>query len=249
MSLRTQVLIDTPVIELDTIDSTNNYAMQLIDADTAQPGLTVLAAEQTQGRGQRGRTWVAQPGDNVLMSIILAPKCALDRQFMFLTSVAVAIADVLSDLYEHWDVRIKWPNDIIVNDKKAGGVLIENVLKGSQWNFSVVGLGLNVLQNHFPESLPHAVSLKMASGKVFAIRALALNIRERIIEYCSDDRLDVYERYNEYLFRRGQRQLFLEGNEAWYGTILMVTKDGRLEVQHDDGSVRQYMHGAIAWTW
>src|SRR5690606_23377330 len=144
---------------------TNNYAMQLIDADTAQPGLTVTAGEQTHGKGQRGRVWEAATGDNVLMSIVLAPGQVVDRQFAFLTAVAVAVADTLLDVYEHWDVRIKWPNDIIVNDKKAGGILIENVLKGGVWAYSVVGLGLNVLQYEFPPSLPHAISLRMAAGK------------------------------------------------------------------------------------
>ncbi len=250
MSLPAQVLIAAPVIELDTIDSTNNYAMQLIDADTAQPGLTVTAGEQTHGKGQRGRVWEAAPGDNVLMSIVLDPGRTADRQFAFLTAVAVAVADTLLDVYEHWDVRIKWPNDIIVNDKKAGGILIENVLKGGIWTYSVVGLGLNVLQYEFPPSLPHAISLRMAAGKEFSVRELALKIRERILTYTSGEAADVlFDRYNQYIYRRSQKQLFTSGDDAWYATVVMVSSEGLLELQHEDGSLKRYMHGAVVWQW
>ncbi len=250
MSLNAHVLIDAPVIELDTIDSTNNYAMQLIDADTAQPGLTITAREQTQGKGQRGRVWEAASGDNVLMSIVLAPHQTADQQFAFLTAVAVAVADSLLDVYEHWDIRIKWPNDIIVNDKKAAGILIENVLKGGAWAYSVVGLGLNVLQSEFPSSLPHAISLRMASGKEFGVRDLALQIRERILMYtCQEDMNVLFDRYNQYLYRRSYRQRFVTGETVWNGTVVMVTKDGLLEVQHEDGSLRRYSHGTVTWQW
>lgn len=242
-----------PVIELDTIDSTNNYAMQLIDADTAQPGLTVLANEQSQGKGQRGRQWQAPAGDNVLMSIVLAPDRTPDQQFAFLTAVAVAVADVLLDAWEHWDVRIKWPNDIIVNDKKAGGILIENVWRDGSWAYSVVGIGLNVLQYELPPSLPHATSLRIASGRAFAVRDVAMELRRRVIEYTSmskqeEERL-LFERYNDYLFRRRQLQRFSVAGEVWRATVTMVTRTGLLELQHEDGSLQRYMHGTIAWEW
>ena len=120
-------LSEYPIIELDSIDSTNNYAMQLIDANKAQHGLTIVAQKQLAGKGQRGNTWADTPGESLLMSIIAMPDRAIHEQFVFSASVAVAIAKVLQKLNNNWQVNVKWPNDIIVNDKKAGGILIENV--------------------------------------------------------------------------------------------------------------------------
>ena len=135
-----------PIIELDSIDSTNNYAMQLIDANKAQHGLTIVTQSQSEGKGQRGKTWLDAPGQSLLMSIIIHPKKEINDQFVFNAAVAVAIANVLQKSNHNWDIRIKWPNDIIINAKKAGGILIENILRGSRWTHSVVGLGLNVKQ-------------------------------------------------------------------------------------------------------
>lgn len=251
MSLSVQALLDAPVIELDTIDSTNNYAMQLIDADTAQPGLTILARVQTRGKGQRGKTWEVDAGQSVLMSMILPPRRTPEEQFPFLTAITVAAADVLLELHEHWHVHIKWPNDIIVNDKKAGGILIENVWKGGKWSASVAGIGLNVLQETFPSDLPHATSLKLASGKDFPVQELAAALRERIVRYISGAYTDaeLYQRYNQYLYRQSQHQHFTTGADTWQGTVVMVTRDGLLEVQQEDGSIRRYPHGSLTWKW
>ncbi len=250
MSLRAQVLMNVPVIELDTIDSTNNYAMRLIDADKAQSGLTVLAREQSNGKGQRGKSWMAAPGDNILMSIILAPERALDKQFYFLAGVAVAVASVLRELSEDWQVHVKWPNDIIVNDKKAGGILIENIIRGRHWVYSVVGIGLNVLQDRFPESLPHAISLKMAVGTEWQTKALAMQLRERIIQYLSTaDDEQIFSDYNKFLYQRDQMQLFGADDQWWQAKVSGVTRDGRLVLIMEDGTTSFFHHGSIQWGW
>jgi len=225
--------------------------MQLIDADTAQPGLTILAQEQTRGKGQRGKVWNVEPGESILMSIILSPRRNPDAQFPFLAGVAVAVADVLLELYEHWTVCIKWPNDIIINDKKAGGILIENVLKGGKWSNSVVGLGLNVLQNGFPPDLPQAISLKMASGATFPVKELARRIREQIIRYTSGAFTDgeLFERYTSYIYRRTCIQRFLMGDKPFDAIIAGVSHEGLLLLQHEDGHIRKYAHGALTWQW
>src|SRR6202012_6126707 len=96
-------LQEAPIIELDTIDSTNNYAMRLIDADTAQPGLTIVAAQQTEGKGQRGRKWADVPGQSLLMSIITTPRQALNEQFIFNAAATVSSVETLQNGYENWD--------------------------------------------------------------------------------------------------------------------------------------------------
>ncbi len=244
-------MLDAPIIELDIIDSTNNYAMRLIDADTTQPGLTIAAKQQTQGKGQRGKVWNDEPGESILMSIILAPDTTLDMQFVFSSAVAVAVADVLSALFEGWDVCIKWPNDIIINDKKAGGILIENVIRAAKWTHAVVGIGLNVRQQRFPEELPLATSLAIASGKMFETDVLLGAIRQRVIEYTSRPMLNesMLKRFNEYLYRKGQPQKFTDNKTEWHALILETVKDGTIRVQTEKGAIVHYTHGEVIWKW
>src|SRR5690606_29724577 len=122
----------------------------LIDADTAQAGLTIVTDVQTNGKGQRGRKWLDAPGESLLMSLVVVPEYEIEHQFSFNMAISLAIADYLQHIYENWDIRIKWPNDIIINDKKAGGILIENVIRGNKWAYSVVGIGINILQYTMP---------------------------------------------------------------------------------------------------
>ncbi|MGC4058816.1 MAG: biotin--[acetyl-CoA-carboxylase] ligase [Chitinophagaceae bacterium] len=133
MSSNVKDVLDAPIIRLDSVDSTNNYAAGLIDADKAYHGLTVLANCQTQGKGQRGNVWKDLPGESVLMSVVLEPSRPVDRQFELSALVAAAVAEVLRDILSYSDIFIKYPNDIIINDKKAAGILIENVLRGALW--------------------------------------------------------------------------------------------------------------------
>ena len=244
------MLLDAPIIELDTIDSTNNYAMRLLDADTAQPGLTITAATQTQGKGQRGNSWQDEPGASLLMSIITHPPYGLDNQFLFSAAAAVAVANVLQKLSETADVRIKWPNDIIINDKKAGGILIENVLRGSKWSYGVIGLGLNVTQTHFPAALPHATSL-LAEGVHAEVHSLREALRKAILADTAGRRSaeEVMERYNEHLFRKSDSQVFRKNGEEWYGKTDHVSADGKLHVVLPDGEIVAYVHGKVEWVW
>ncbi len=225
--------------------------MQLIDANKAQQGMTIVAQSQSAGKGQRGRVWVDEPGQSLLMSIIILPAQQITDQFAFNSSVALAIARVLQQLNNNWNIRIKWPNDIIVNDKKAGGILIENLIRGSRWAHSVVGLGLNVKQVSFPPELPYATSLKIASGNDINITKLRDDIRENIIlsATCQPPAEKIMAGYNEYLYKRGQKQGFSNSTQKWKATILNAHKDGTLEVQLEDGTIVFYHHGQVVWDW
>ncbi|MBS1584178.1 MAG: biotin--[acetyl-CoA-carboxylase] ligase [Bacteroidetes bacterium] len=251
MALDVIGLLAAPIIELHTVDSTNNYAMQLIDADTAQAGLTVTAWEQTAGKGQRGRHWAGVPGQSLLMSLIIAPQQSLEEQFVFSAGVAVAVAQSLESLYEGWNIMVKWPNDIIVNDKKAGGILIENILRGSKWIYSVVGLGLNVLQDSFPPELPYATSLKINSSKSFNLVVLRDMLRSSIFDKLSGKihADEIMRQYNGLLYRRGLEQAFSDGHTEWKGIIVKANTDGQLMVQLENGRMATYKHGDVVWMW
>jgi BirA family biotin operon repressor/biotin-[acetyl-CoA-carboxylase] ligase len=251
LSSNLQTILNAPLIELSAIDSTNNYAMGLIDDGSAQPGLTITANEQTKGKGQRGKKWEGTVGENLLMSIILEPVYPIEEQFLFSANIAAAIANVLQNLNEQWNVQIKWPNDIIINDKKAGGILIENVIRGNTWSYSIIGFGLNVLQYYFPNYLPFATSLRLASGKTFSVIDIRDKLRHAIIEQTFTRRSaqEVMGAYNNFLFRKDKDQLFSDGIHSCPAVVKEATPQGQLRVQLADGTIAIYTHGSVTWEW
>ncbi len=225
--------------------------MQLIDANKALHGMTITAQSQTGGKGQRGKQWVDTPGKSLLMSIIINPIQEIQEQFSFNASVASAIANVLQKLNNNWRVHIKWPNDIIINDKKAGGILIENILRGSKWTHSVIGLGLNVNQKELTGDLPYATSLTIESGENYLITELRDSIHAAIMNV-ADFPLSAQSAmtsYNEVLFKRGKMQRFSEQTKSWEVKIIGAHPDGRLEIVDENGNTQFYFHGQYEWCW
>src|SRR5687768_10334996 len=118
-----------PFIELQSVDSTNNYALGQIQKGLAGHGTCFFAHEQYSGKGQRGKTWATETGSNIIISIVLErPFLQPFRQFDLSGSVAVAIQDFFSN-YAGPETKIKWPNDLYWRDRKAGGMLIENIIR------------------------------------------------------------------------------------------------------------------------
>ncbi len=242
-----QTWLDAPVIELQSIDSTNNYAMQLIDADKAQLGMTIIAKEQTSGKGQRGNQWISIPGENLLMSMIVVPEMPIEKQFLFSAAIAVAVSNCVTNL--GIDCYIKWPNDLIINDRKTGGILIENIIRGSLWTYAVVGIGINILQNSFPESLPFATSLKRETKIDFDIKQIANAIRQSIIKTIYLPNGECFDLYRKRLYKHQQKQQFsLKGNQ-FNATIIDVLTTGQIVVEREVGNHINYRHGEIEWIW
>jgi BirA family biotin operon repressor/biotin-[acetyl-CoA-carboxylase] ligase len=155
------------IVILKQIDSTNNYAMAKVHAGMAKHGDSYFTTYQTAGKGQRGKHWDTANGVNIALSLVLEVKLLnASQQFQLLVSVALGCYDFFAR-YAGQETSIKWPNDIYWRDRKAVGVLIENVFQGSQWNFAVVGIGVNINQTSFDPSLKNPVSLKQITGKTF----------------------------------------------------------------------------------
>jgi BirA family biotin operon repressor/biotin-[acetyl-CoA-carboxylase] ligase len=160
--------IGRTVLVYDSVESTNNIAAELA-ADPANAGVAVLAAEQTAGRGQYGRTWQSPPGLGVWLSVLLAPPPELRRPALLTAWAAVAAADTAREL-SGLPTRVKWPNDVLLAGRKVCGILIEQT-KGT-----VVGIGLNVNQSaeqFAAAGLPEATSLAAASGRTYEREAVA----------------------------------------------------------------------------
>ena len=158
------ILLGAPFIELSTIDSTNIYAMDQIKLGLAKSGSCYTADFQTNGKGQHGRVWESFKGQNILCSYILELK-TLDAlknwtptdQIGFSAAIALGTRAFFA-AFAGSETKIKKPNDIYFSDRKAGGILIENLVRGKEWTWSVIGIGMNINQNAFSSAAVNSVS-------------------------------------------------------------------------------------------
>jgi BirA family biotin operon repressor/biotin-[acetyl-CoA-carboxylase] ligase len=250
-------------VELESVDSTNNYAMALANSGKAKHGTLFFAHHQWAGKGQRGRTWDSQPGENIILSVVLEP-VAFPPSAAFGLSATVALA--CHDFFSRHatdGVTIKWPNDLYWNDRKAGGILIENQFKGSEWLLAVAGMGININQVEFdvtasrlvstsghPASAAlRPVSLRQITGRTFDVPALARELGE-----CLDHRYAQWEAggfnrlmedYNHVLYRRGKEVQLRKDNAVFRTTIEGVSPQG--ELLTSDVMRRQFQFGEVEW--
>nr|WP_295868702.1 biotin--[acetyl-CoA-carboxylase] ligase [uncultured Chitinophaga sp.] len=235
-------MVGHPFYILDEIDSTNNYAMEQVNSGQVTSGTAWFTSNQTAGKGTRGKQWVARPGDIIALSVALQPAMLpLSRQFMLSMAVALGTHDFLS-AHAGDETVIKWPNDIYWRDRKAGGILIENVLRGNMWHYAIIGIGLNLNQGKFPEHLPNAVSLKQITGKNWDAATLArelcrcLDARIRTLQMSALDTL--LAEYTAKLFRWQQPALYRKDGVVFQGIIRDVLPDGHLCLERDGEILR-----------
>lgn len=191
--------IGNEIIRLKEVDSTNRYFMDWLNREKPAEGTLVIADNQTAGRGVDGARWESQHSRNLTFSFVLYPEfLAIDAQFYLNKMISLGLADSMEALLKgHRGIRIKWPNDIYIDDRKVAGTLVQNGVKGSRFEFVVVGIGLNVNQMDFPGDAGNPVSLQAVAGYPFDLDSVLGIVLERI------------ERRYEQL-KQGQRKLFDE---------------------------------------
>lgn len=240
--------IGTPFIELHSIDSTNNYAMGLVHAGMALHGMAVFAHEQLKGKGQRNKVWNSEKGRNIALSLVLEPAGLSPRSPFYLSMAMANAVRAFLERYLPEGVSIKWPNDIYWRDRKAAGILIENIWKGGEWKFAIAGIGININQTQFGVLQSTAVSLKQASGKEYPPLELAK-------ELCKDVDLhfqqvlsapeNIAREYRAHIYRKDQPVRFRKGSRVFEAVVRDVSTDGCLVVQHS--TEEQFKVGEVEW--
>ena len=260
--------IGMPFNELQTVDSTNNYAFSQIHAGLAQHGTAIFAHEQTAGKGQRGKKWVSAAGSAMALSLVIKPApLALTQQFQLSACVAVSVLEWL-ETYAGENVKIKWPNDVYWKDRKAGGILIESIVRSREhgagstesivdsresevgsWQWAVIGIGININQESFPPDLPNPVSLRQITGKRFDAVEMAKKLCivfdrwfERLIHEGFES---IYEKYISSLYKRNEKVKLKKGSRVFEATVKSVARDGKLIILH--GVEEQIDFGAVEW--
>lgn len=239
-----------PLVALEETVSTNQYLSQLCDnlQDTVAELTTVTAEFQTSGKGQRGNTWEAEEGKNLLFSFVLHPTfLEARRQFILSQIVSLSIKEEL----DRWadDVTIKWPNDIYWKDKKICGILIENNLVGHFIGRSISGIGININQEAFKSDAPNPISLKQITGKEHDRYQILAHILKRVQTYYTclqTEDIGTYSeeistRYARSLFRRRGFHPYEDANGYFLARLLRVEQDGRFVLEDESGKEREYL--------
>ena len=243
-------MIGEPFIILPTIDSTNNYAKALVRDGLARDGMVIFTEEQTQGRGQKNHGWESTKGENIVMSGILDTSwLTLDSQFQLSCATALACCDFYTE-FAGDETGIKWPNDLYWRDRKAGGILIENIVKGNIWEKAVIGIGININQVSFPKMRNIPVSLKQITGQSFDPKTLAKGLCQKLMlryeELKQNGFNNQLELFNQKLFRSNQSATFKKGDETFNSTIAGVNEQGQLMV-HKGQELIFLNHGDVEW--
>ena len=247
--------IGLPFTELTEVDSTNIYAMNQVKTNLAGHGAAYLAQKQWAGKGQMGKVWEAETGQNILLSVVLDPKKLVFDGLALEPSVVSMLVAVgcfnFFITYAGDETSIQWPNDIYWRDRKAAGILIENSFRGPIWQWSIAGMGVNINQTEFGTDLNKAVSLKQITGKTFQVPALAKELCSHIeaaLQMVVDKGPDtLLALYNNALYKKGEQvQLDIEGQKIT-ATICRVLSNGHLEIETENGSKQSHALGAIQW--
>ena len=242
-------MIGEPFNILPTTDSTNNHAMNEARLGQTSDGAAYFALDQYQGKGQRDKTWNSKPGENIILSVV--KDCSgfhLNNQFQLSVAVALACFDFFS-AYAGDETRIKWPNDIYWRDRKAGGILIENMVKSDRWGKAIIGMGININQTTFDTIEGKPVSLKQITGKSFDPISLAkelcqhLENRFLVLENKPFDQL--LSAYNNQLYKKDELVPFKRNNIQFQAKVNGVDKDGHLLIMH--GVEERIRFGEITW--
>ena len=239
--------IGRSIIYFDTIDSTNDYAKKV--AIQEQDGTVIISEEQTKGKGRIGRQWVSKSREGIWMSVILKPNLK-PYKAPFLTLMAGAsIAKSLNNLGV--EASIKWPNDIIINNKKVAGILTELSAEIDKINYIVLGIGINVKTIEFSQEIFDIATSLYKEGhklsRVDIVREILEEFERLYLQYINYDlkneTLDICRKHSAiigkdiYVIRNGEKELV---------KCLDINKDGNLVIKNNENVIKEIMSGEVS---
>ena len=240
------------IIWLEKTDSTNDEVRRRIsDLDNLS---VVSALSQSAGRGQRGNTWSSESGKNLLFSILLRPDVQAYDQFVISQMVSLAVVDLLAS--HHIEAKIKWPNDIYVEDRKICGILIENSISGKHIATSIVGIGLNVNQTDFDAALPNPTSMSLSNpDEDFDLHILLdeyLDILSEYLErFCniSGGYNRLAQLYKAQMWRLNEYAEYIDNtiSQRFIGKIRGISDAGHLIVANEKGELKEFAFKEISY--
>ncbi|MEY3367248.1 MAG: hypothetical protein RI973_403 [Bacteroidota bacterium] len=222
--------------DLPEVTSTNAYALSLLSQGRPAEGTVVSTFCQTAGRGQQGNHWESEPGKNIALSVLLYPDfLELRQQFFLNMAISLAVCDLVADCLPE-GVRIKWPNDIYVGDRKIAGILIQNTTSNKNISATVAGIGININQTQFLTKPPNPTSLRLETGLDHnlheLIAQLCLRLEQRFLLLREGQNRLLHMQYLANLYRFDTPARFQRDNGTLFeGLITGIDESGRLRIR------------------
>jgi BirA family biotin operon repressor/biotin-[acetyl-CoA-carboxylase] ligase len=233
------------LIKLPEVDSTNNFLKMLVsNSEPLAEGTVIMADNQFAGRGQQGNIWLAEPGMNLTVSLLLKPIFLdINSQFLLNMVISIAIKEALTALVGQ-GITIKWPNDLYFNDRKVGGILIENALSGSVYKTCIIGIGINVNQRTFgPHLSGTAISLSQILQQdvnlVQLLTEICSHIESGYLRLKAHSYLDLRSNYLKNLYKWEKNFSYRYKGLQRAGRITDVTDQGLLII-NENGNIYTY---------
>jgi len=242
------LFIGKNLLFLHEVESTNTYAMNLLRNVNVTEGTVVYTDNQTSGKGQRGAVWSSEIAQNITTSIVLKPQfLSIDNAFYLSKISALAVYDVLAEILpsSQYDIKIKWPNDILVNKQKIAGILIENNFTSSIIQHSVIGIGLNVNQSNFSAFERAGTSLKILSqndcDRSKLLESICSKLEKWYLKLKEQKQPQIDESYLKLLYGINELIDFSDSDGSdFIGEIVGVTQKGKLAVELESKLVKEF---------
>jgi BirA family biotin operon repressor/biotin-[acetyl-CoA-carboxylase] ligase len=235
-------IIGSEILVFDEVDSTNNLAKSRL---AQNEGLMIVADSQTKGRGRLGRSWHSEKGSGIYLSFLLKPKIDPARFPRLTLMTAVAVANAINAVC-HCRATLKWPNDILLNGKKICGILAEYC---EEQNAVVIGVGINVNQSQFPESLEIAASLRMETGKtvdrVELLHSVINHLDREYGDFLAGGEQNLAQRWTGLSDMFGKKITLAHGAKTIEGVALGLSDMGNLLVRAEDGRELSFDSGEV----
>ena len=237
------MIIGSNLLFFENLPSTNTRTADLLKKSRLPEGTIVYTNYQSAGRGYSGNRWDSEESKNLLISVVLFPSFVNPvDQFYISMTVSLGICDFLMRFLT--DCSVKWPNDIYVNNDKIAGILIESSVSGDQIEYSVAGIGLNINQEKFSDTIPNPVSLSRLTGRSYDLSAclieLGTDLDKRYKQLIAGNRLQIKEEYVSKLYRLNEWFEFRDIKGRYTGRILTVADYGRLQIEMENGNINEY---------
>ena len=235
------LFIGKVLLQLERVDSTNSYAIELLSKNKPSEGTVISTYNQSDGRGQIGSKWESEPGKNITLSLILYPSfLPIKQQFLLNQVISLSVFDFISKHVKS-EVKIKWPNDIMVDNRKVAGTLIQNILSSNVFQTSVIGIGVNVNQTIFKSDAPNPTSIKLETNSDLLIdeqiKLLCNDIEKRYLQLRANNQSIIKRDYLNNLYRFQEDAIYqqAENGEVFSGKIVGVDESGKLIIDHQKG--------------
>ena len=236
-------IIGNQIISLTTTDSTNNYVAKLVNKTKVPFGTVILADFQTKGKGQRANLWHSEKCKNLLFSIYFDSSFLTVNTIFYLSkTIAISLRDFIFNITGEY-VEIKWPNDILVNQKKIAGILIENQWRKNKIHSSIIGIGLNVNQINFPKNIL-ATSMRAISHREYDLKSLldvflkVFNSNLNILKQKQFENIDI--QYHNHLFKYNKWSLYKSNGSVFKAKLNSVNNSGLIELNFNDGQSKSF---------